>query len=198
MSGTVPQALRSPVLDQWSSKCGPRPTDSAPPNSCPPLLPPKLTESESELCLVAQSCPAVCDPMDCSPPGSSAHGDSPGKYTGVGCHALLQGVFPTQGSNPGLLHCRWIFYYLRHQESLEWVAYPFSRGYSWPRNWTGISCIAGEFFTSWTTKEAQNQRKTRGLCPAIYHLTIRSGTLMHINNGEWHWEHLNSRVLGDG
>jgi len=40
--------------------------------------------------------------MDCSPPGSSVHGDSPGKNTGVGCHALLQGIFPTQGLNPGL------------------------------------------------------------------------------------------------
>jgi len=47
--------------------------------------------------------------MDCSPPGSSVHGDSPGKNTGVGCHALLQGIFPTQGWNPGLLHCSWIF-----------------------------------------------------------------------------------------
>ena len=42
----------------------------------------------------------------CSQPGSSVHGDSPGKNTGVGCHALLQGIFPTQGSNPGLPHCR--------------------------------------------------------------------------------------------
>ena len=41
--------------------------------------------------------------MDCSPPGSSVLGDSPGKNIGVGCHALLQGVFPTQGSNAGLL-----------------------------------------------------------------------------------------------
>ena len=38
--------------------------------------------------------------MDCSLPGSSVHGDSPGKNTGVGCHALLQGIFPTQGLNP--------------------------------------------------------------------------------------------------
>ena len=48
-------------------------------------------------------------PMDCSQPGSSVHGDSPGKNTGVGCHVLLQGIFPIQGSNPGLLHCRQIF-----------------------------------------------------------------------------------------
>ena len=49
------------------------------------------------LCLVAQLCPSLCNPMDCSPPGYSAHGDSPGKNTEVGCHALLQGIFPTQG-----------------------------------------------------------------------------------------------------
>ena len=45
-----------------------------------------------------------CDPMDCSLPGSSVHGDSPLKNTGVCCHALLQGIFPTQGLNPHLLH----------------------------------------------------------------------------------------------
>ena len=50
-----------------------------------------------------------CGPMDCNPPRSSVHGDSPGKNTGVGCHTLLQGIFPTQGSNPHLLcllHCQ--------------------------------------------------------------------------------------------
>ena len=44
----------------------------------------------------------------------AVHGDSSGKNTGVGCHALLQGIFPTQGSNPGLVHCRWILYCLNH------------------------------------------------------------------------------------
>ena len=65
--------------------------------------------------LVTESCPTLCDPMDCSSPGSSVHGVSPGKNTGVGCHALLQGIFPTQGSNSGLPHCRQILYYLSHQ-----------------------------------------------------------------------------------
>ena len=51
------------------------------------------------LYLVAQPCPTFWDPMDCSPPGSSVHGDSPGKNIEVGCQALLQGIFPTQGSN---------------------------------------------------------------------------------------------------
>ena len=71
-------------------------------------------------CLCAKSlqlCSTVCDPVDCSPPDSSVHGDSPGKNTGMGCHALLQGIFPTQGSNPGLTHCKQILYHLSHQGS---------------------------------------------------------------------------------
>ena len=67
------------------------------------------------LCLVARSCLTLCDPMDSSPPGFSVHGDSPGKNTRLGCHALHQGIFPIQGSNWGLPHCRWILYHLSHQ-----------------------------------------------------------------------------------
>ena len=106
---------------------------------------------------VAQSHPILCDPMDCSPPGSSVHEDSPCKNTGVGWHALFQSVFPTQGMNPGLRHCRQILYHLSHQGSpriLVCVAYPFSGGSSWLRNWTRVSCIAGRFFTSWVSREA--------------------------------------------
>ena len=72
------------------------------------------------VCLVAQSCPTLCDPMDCTLPGSSVHGDSPAKNTGVGCHAFLQGIFPTQGLKPDLPHCRRILYQLSHQGSLEY------------------------------------------------------------------------------
>ena len=78
------------------------------------------------------------------------------KSTGVGCHFLLQEIFPNQGSSPGLPHCRRILYHLNHQGSLwilQWVAYPFSRGTSQPKNQTRVSCIAG-FFTSWPTREA--------------------------------------------
>ena len=71
------------------------------------------------LCLVIQSCLTLCDLINCSPPGSLVYGDSPGKNTGVGCHALLQVIFPTQGSNPGLLHCRQILYQLSHQLQAE-------------------------------------------------------------------------------
>ena len=64
------------------------------------------------VCLVAQLCLTLCDPMD-----SSVHGDSPGQSPGVGCHVLLQGIFPTQGSNPHLLHCRQILYHLTTKEN---------------------------------------------------------------------------------
>ena len=72
-------------------------------------------------CLVTQSCPTLCNPMDCSLPGSSDPGDSPGKNSGVGCLFPLQGIFPTQGSNPGLLHCRRILYHLSHLGSPQGV-----------------------------------------------------------------------------
>ena len=77
--------------------------------------------------------------------------NSPGQNTGVGHLSLLQGIFPTQGSNPGLPHCKRILYQLSHKGSpriLEWVAYPFSSGSFQPRNQTGVSCIAGRFFTN--------------------------------------------------
>ena len=53
---------------------------------------------------VAQSCPTLCNPMDCSP------WNYPGQNTGMGSQSLLHGIFPAQGSNPGLLHCRQIPY----------------------------------------------------------------------------------------
>ena len=65
-------------------------------------------------CLVAQPCPTLYDPMDCSLPGSSVHGDSPGKNTGVGRHAFLQGIFPTQDwTLVSYVSCtsRWVLYH---------------------------------------------------------------------------------------
>ena len=58
-----------------------------------------------------------CYPMDCSLPGSSLHGDSLGKNAGVSCHAPRQRIFPTQGSNPSLLHWRWTLDHPSHQAS---------------------------------------------------------------------------------
>ena len=83
--------------------------------------------------------------------------NSPGQNTGVGSLSLLQGILPTQGSNPGLPHCGQILYQLSHNGGpriLEWIAYPSSSGYSRPRNQTVVSCIAGRFFTNWAISEA--------------------------------------------
>ena len=84
------------------------------------------------LWLAAQLCPSLCDLVDCSPPGSSVHGDSLGKNTGMGCPTFFQGIFPTQWSKPGLSHCSRILYRLSHQGSPEWAAYPSPGGLSNP------------------------------------------------------------------
>ena len=83
--------------------------------------------------------------------------NSLGQNTGVVSLSFLQGIFPTQGLNPGLLHCRQFLYHLSHKGNpriLEWVAYPFYSRSSQPRNWTGVSCIAGGFYTKWAIREA--------------------------------------------
>ena len=135
------------------------------------------------ICLIStRLCSTLCGPLDCSPPGSSVHGSFQARNPGMGCHFLLQGIFPTQGSNLRLLcllHCRWILYQLCHwgcpsilyivsvvkvkvaqlypelslcnpractvhrilqARVLEWVAIPFSRGSSQPRDFNpGLS-----------------------------------------------------------
>ena len=129
--------------------------------------------------IVTQSYPALCNPMDCSPSGSSVLGDSLGKNIGVGCHALpnprikprsptlqadslpteprgnpkntgvgslslLQGIFPTQEVNRGLLHCRWILYQQSYQGSpRRQITYlkcakEFSRYFRKETIWMGI------------------------------------------------------------
>ena len=90
--------------------------------------------------------------IDSLRPQISSPWNSPGQTTGVGSLSLLQGIFPTQGLNPGLQHCRWILYQLSRKISpriLEWVAYPFSA-----TNQTEVSCNAGRFFTNWATRES--------------------------------------------
>ena len=98
--------------------------------------------------------------------------DFPGRNTGVGCHLLVQGIFPTQGSNPGLPHCRRILYRLSHQESpriLEWVAYSSSRRSSQPRNRTRAS------YVSWIVKQILHHWATRAdkqNCPQLRNTSL--------------------------
>ena len=102
---------------------------------------------------VAQSWLTLSDPMD-----YTVHGALQARILEWGAFPFSRGIFPTQGLNPGLPHCRWILYQLSYKGSpriLEWVAYPFSREASWPRDQTRVSHTAGRFFTSWATREAQ-------------------------------------------
>ena len=108
---------------------------------------------------VAQLYPTLCDPTDCSLPGSSSPWDASGKNTGVGSHFLLQGIFSTQELNPGLVHCRWTLYYLSHWGS------PLHISQSRPRNlWNGKGnqpcrkhIPSLEELCGWTTRESTNQ-----------------------------------------
>ena len=119
------------------------------------------SESESESCSVVSSSlwsHGLCCPWH-----------SPGQNTGVGSLSLFQGIFPTQGSNPGLPRCRRFLYQMSHKGSprvLEQVAYPFSSRSSQPRNQTGVSWIAGGFFTNWAIREAQ--KETDKYCVLIH------------------------------
>ena len=93
------------------------------------------------------------------PLGLFVHGDSPDKNTGVGCHSLLQGIFPTQGLNLGLLHCMQILYHLSHQRSprtlLEifkklprWHSGrfdPWVRKIPWSRKWQPTPFLSEKF-----------------------------------------------------
>ena len=94
------------------------------------------------------------------PHGLYSPWNSPGQNTGMGSLSLLQGIFPTQRLNLGLLHCRRILFQLSHKGNpgmLGWVVYPFSSGSSWPRNQTRVSSISGGFFINWAIREALHQ-----------------------------------------
>ena len=123
------------------------------------------------LCLVAQSCPTLCDSMDCSPPGSSVHGDSLSKDTGVGCHALFQGNFLTQGSNPGLLHCREILYCLSHQGSPDHQG-GFSICFLMERDTIFVFCDTNLYFPQYFIMKNFNREKLKELCVHYLDFTV--------------------------
>ena len=119
---------------------------------------------------------------DCLQPlGLYSPWNSPGQNTGVGSLSFLQGIFPTQGSNPHLPHCRWwILSQLSHKGSpgiLEWVVYPFVSRSSRRRNQTQVSCIAGGFFTNWAMREAHIKRINHFCMHEIILFTKKKDTL---------------------
>ena len=141
-----------------------------------------MMESESE------SCSVVSDSL--WPHGLYSPWNSPGQNTGVGSLSLLRGTFPTQGSNPGFdPHCRWVLYQLSHKgipRILKWLAYPFSSGSSWPRNWTWVSWIAGGFFVNRAIREAIisiNKRKVS----MVFRISILFPSYLNIPLLFWVW-----------
>ena len=98
---------------------------------------------------LSRSVMSVCDPMDCSPPGSSVQGISQARR-------------------------------------LEWVAIPFSRGSSWHRDWTQITCIAGRLFTIWITREAAGGLP--GQRTIILEAMIESEMYTHLINDDYQWQ----------
>ena len=84
--------------------------------------------------------------MDCSLPGSCVHGDSPGKNIGVGCHFLLQGIFPNQRSHPGLPHCSQIFFTVWANSSVQFSSVAQSCPILWDP-WTA-ACQASMYITN--------------------------------------------------
>ena len=122
------------------------------------------------------SCLTLCDPMDCSPQAPLSMGILQARILEWIAMPSSRRSSPTQGSNPGLLHRRWILYnlnYQGHPRILEWVAYPFSRGSSWPRSQTEVSCIADGFFTCWVPGK-----------PLFFSLYQLYGQLNY-KNGQW-------------
>ena len=113
------------------------------------------------------------------PHGLYSPWNSPGQTTGVGSLSFLQGIFPIQGLNPGLPHCRWILYQLTHKRSptiLEWVAYPFSSRSFSPRNQTEVSCIAGRFLPT----ELSGKPLLQTMLPSNILTPVRLGTWVRV------------------
>ena len=155
------------------------------PISSPGEISPRLDILRSE----SESCSVMSDSL--WPHSLYSLWNSPGQNTGVGSLSLLQGIFPTQGSNPGLPHCRQILYQLSHKgrpRILEWVAYPSSRGSSQPRNRTGVSCIAGRFFTSWAISKALISWTPHQLLRGLFEpraLSSTTNTFLTCEEGIW-------------
>ena len=141
--------------------------------------------------LVIQLYLTLWDPIDSSPPGSSVHGNSLGKNPGVGCYVLLQGILPTQGSNPGLQHCRQILQHPSHQESpkiLERVTCLFQGIFLTQELNQGLlhcrQIFFFFFFTRWVTRGSQEYWRGVFLLQGIFLTHGSKPRLLHF----LHWQ----------
>ena len=112
--------------------------------------------------------------------------DSSGQNTGVGIFSHLQGIFPTQGSNLGLLHCMWILYHLSHKGSPRMTgegSLSLLQRIFPTRNWTGVSCIACGFFTNWTIRKPLEENKAylKWLYQWLHSVLLSSALSVRVN-----------------
>ena len=125
-----------------------------------------LTVSLAVAVLVAQSCPALCNPTNCSLPGSSVHGILQASI--LDCHSLLQRIFLTQGSNPGLLHCRRVLYLLSYREDLTVSLGPTNRVFRVRGVWSSLTITKT---SRRALREEESTLPSRGLgSPLFTHL----------------------------
>ena len=132
---TLSSQFRGPRFNPWSGTCIPHATTKDPTTKPQSSQVNKWKKVKSEICSV------ISDSMQ------------------ILQVRILEWVSfsPPRGWTQVCLHCRWILYQVSHKGSpriLQWVAYPFSTGSTWPRNQTGVTCIAGRFFTNWVIREA--------------------------------------------
>ena len=126
-----------------------------------------------------------------------------GQNTEVGNLSLLQGVFPTQGSNPGLPHCRLIEPQGKPKNTEVGVPYPLSSGYSWPRNWTRSPALQTDSLANWAIREAH---KLVVMNKSIRSLQLKNMWIMHFEFNvtvcPWYMSliprHLGIRLTGSG
>ena len=125
-----------------------------------------LATYHGSLCLVAQSCPTLCNPMDYSPPGSSVQGDSPGKNTGMGCHALLQASSqPRDRTQVSHLVGEFFTVWVTREAQHEPLEAPKAQT-MWLR---GTYCLRWEHSDSWSCKQAGPRIPQARMRPAPLH-----------------------------
>ena len=141
----------------------------------------RVKRLEYILCKFVLSCSIVSNSLqshELQPARLLCPWDSPVKNTGVGCCTLLQGIFPTQGSNPGLLHCRQILYHLSYQDAKESTCNVGDPGLiSWRRVWFPTPVfLSGEFhgqtslvgYSPWACKESDMTEKLTCIIRLIF------------------------------
>ena len=125
------------------------------------------------VCSVSQSCPTLCDPMDCTPTRLLCPWNLPAKNTGVGYPFLFHGIFPTWGSNSCLLYCRWILYHWAIREAIHPKTRELHRV---------CSLEIERLDLPWRFHQSTGQCRGRNNCPSLRKQPTKTAS----GNSDWH------------